>query len=75
MKERKTFYSVKHGVWGANGPAVKWFDNKKAAYNFYKEMGDYCDKPVAHTVSKPETIADYAERVQDTENELAFLSR
>ena len=29
-------YKVTYGIWGADRPGVKYFDNKQAAYDFYR---------------------------------------
>lgn len=58
---RKTYYSVVFGVWGADKPGEAWFDNKKEAEEFADH--DYRDNPVAHHVSKAETIKEYDEYV------------
>jgi hypothetical protein len=61
----KTYYTVKYGVWGADGPATATFDTKQAADDFYN-AGDHRDPPVAHRVSKQETIAKHDELVAMT---------
>jgi hypothetical protein len=61
----KTYYTVTYGVWGADGPATATFGNKADADKFY-DSGDHRDPPVAHRVSRPETIARYDEDVAMT---------
>lgn len=65
----KTYYTVKYGVWGADGPATATFDSKEAADKFYNS-GDHRDSPVSHRVSRPETIAKYDEAVTMTAYDL-----
>lgn len=65
MKQTKTFWSVVYNGIGFDRPATAWFDNKEDAVKFASE--DYRDNPVKHTVSKPDTIAEYEERVHMTQ--------
>ena len=61
---KKTFWSVKYAVWGADGTMEAWFDDKAEAVEFAN--ADYRDKPVRHTVSKQGTIRHYDALVADT---------
>lgn len=64
---KKTFWSVQYGVWGADRPGKKWFASKPEALEFY-ENTDYVDKPVAHTYSRPEKIAEIEEMISEQKN-------
>lgn len=59
---KKTFWSVKYSVWGADRPRTKWFASKPEALEFYGST-DYVDKPVAHSYSRPEKIAEIEEMI------------
>ena len=61
---KKTFYSVKYAIWGADHTSTAWFDNKTDADRFANH--DYRDNPIAHTYSRPESITAAEKRVQDT---------
>lgn len=58
---KKTFWSVEYRNWGADSASVRWFDDRDEAYKFANN--DYRDKPVAHTYSNPDKIAEAEERV------------
>lgn len=58
---RKTFWSVKYSVWGADRPRIAWFDNKADADTFARR--DYTDKPISHTYSNAAKIAEAQELV------------
>ena len=66
----KTYYSVEHSAWGANGSGTAWFDNKTAAEKFSSH--DYRDNPITHRVSKLDKIAEYDELVAMTNYELGL---
>lgn len=52
---KKTYYTVTRAVLGYSNPQTKVFADKAAAWDYYNKH-DHIDKPVAHTVSKAESI-------------------
>lgn len=60
----KTFWSVKYSKLGADKPCIAWFDNKEGAFEFVKK--DYTDKPIRHTYTNKQRIAEAEKLVSMT---------
>lgn len=61
----KTFYEVRYGYDGSGCTCLhtRWFDNRKAAYEFFHGCL-FADKPRVHHFRCPKKIATYQLRVE-----------